>query len=147
MEKVFEIYIRTTPCRLWAAITAPDPSVTRDLGAWMTSDWTPGSGFELRHPGTGERLGSGVNLEVVPPRRLVQRTVALWNDDVRDAGITRVTWAIETVGDACRLTVVHDQIRDGADHDLYSGWPATLSSLKAHLETCRSWADLPLSAG
>ncbi|WP_261562030.1 SRPBCC domain-containing protein [Frankia tisae] len=145
MEKVFKIYIRTTPRRLWAAITAPDTGVTRDLGTRVTSDWTPGSHFELSDPGTGTRLGIGVNLEVSPPRRLVQRTVALWSADVRDAGVTRVTWDIETVGDSCRLTVVHDQIRDSADCDLYRGWPATLSSLKSHLEAYRSWAVLPAS--
>ena len=40
---------------------------------------------------------------------------ALWSDDVKDEGTSRVTWEIEPVGDSCRLTVTHDQLRDGAN--------------------------------
>ena len=47
----------------------------------------------------------------------------------------RVTWEIEPVGDSCRVTVVHDQMRDGACEQLYGGWPMILSGLKTWLET------------
>ena len=58
-----------------------------------------------------------------------------WSDDVEARGTTRVTWEIEPVGDFCRLTVTHDQLRDDAPPALYGGWPMILSGLKTWLET------------
>jgi uncharacterized protein YndB with AHSA1/START domain len=133
MEKVFEIYIRTTPERLWEAITDSEIRSKYNFGARVTSDWTPGSHYEMGHP--GGLLGEGENLEVDPPRRLVQSMVALWSDDVRSEGTSRVTWEIEPIGDSCRLTVTHDQLREGANDELYGGWPMILSGLKTWLET------------
>src|SRR5680860_531824 len=99
MEKVFEIYIKKTPERLWVAIS------------------------------------EGENLEVDPPRRLVQSMTALWSDDVKSEGTSRVTWEIEPVGSSCRLTVTHDELREGANDELFGGWPMILSGLKTLLET------------
>jgi uncharacterized protein YndB with AHSA1/START domain len=136
MEKVFEIYIRTTPERLWEAITNPEMRSKYNFGSRIISDWTPGSRFEMRHPGATGPLGEGENLEVDPPRRLVQSMVALWSDDVKSEGTSRVTWEIEPIADdSCRLTVTHDQLREGANDELYGGWPMILSGLKTLLET------------
>ena len=135
MEKVFEIYIRTTPERLWEAITDPEIRSKYNFGSRLTSEWTPGSRYEMSHPGADGLLGEGENLEVDPPRRLVQSMVALWSDDAKSEGTSRVTWEIEPIGDSCRLTVTHDQLRDGANEELYGGWPMILSGLKTLLET------------
>jgi uncharacterized protein YndB with AHSA1/START domain/predicted transcriptional regulator len=135
MEKVFEIYIRTTPERLWEAITDPEIRGKYNFGARIESDFTPGSSFVMSAPGAGGPLGEGVNLEVDPPRRLVQSMVALWSDDVKREGTSRVTWEIEPVGDSCRLLVTHDQLREGANEELFGGWPMILSGLKTWLET------------
>ena len=135
MEKVFEIYIKTTPERLWEAITDPDIRSKYQFGARERSDWTPGSRYELWAPGAGGLLGEGENLEVDPPRRLVQTMLALWGEDVRGEGTSRITWEIEPIGDSCRLTVTHDQLREGANEQLYGGWPMILSGLKTWLET------------
>jgi uncharacterized protein YndB with AHSA1/START domain len=135
MEKIFEIYIKTTPERLWEAITSPEIRAKYNFGAGITSDWTPGSTFEMGTPAAGIKLGEGTNLEVDPPRRLVQSMVALWGEDVQAAGATRVAWDIEPVGDSCRLTVTHDQLPPGASEQLYGGWPMILSGLKTWLET------------
>ena len=135
MEKVFEIYIRTTPERLWQAITDGETRSKYQFGMRITSDWTPGSRFEMSHPGAGQLLGEGENLEIDPPRRLVQSMVALWGDDVKSEGTSRVTWEIQPIGDSCRLTVTHDQLREGANDQLYGGWPMILSGLKTWLET------------
>ncbi len=89
----------------------------------------------MSHTNAGGPLGEGENLEVDPPRRLVQTMRALWSEDVRSEGTSRVTWEIEPVGDSCRLTVTHDQLRDGANDELYGGWPMILSGLKTLLET------------
>jgi uncharacterized protein YndB with AHSA1/START domain len=135
MEKVFEIYIRTTPERLWQAITDPEIRSKYNFGARVESDWTPGSHYEMGRPDAGVLLGEGENLEVDPPRRLVQSAQMLWSDDVKREGTTRITWEIEPIGDSCRLTVTHDQLREGANPELYGGWPMILSGLKTWLET------------
>jgi uncharacterized protein YndB with AHSA1/START domain len=135
MEKVFEIYIKTTPERLWEAITDSEMRRQYSFGVGITSDWTPGSRYEAVHPGAGVAISAGENLEVDPPRRLVQSFMALWSEDVKREGTSRVTWEIEPVGDSCRLTVTHDQLRDGAHGELYGGWPMILSGLKTLLET------------
>jgi hypothetical protein len=65
----------------------------------------------------------------------MQTMRALWDDDTLAAITSRVSWEIEPVGDSCRLVVVHDQLPDGADAQLYGGWPMILSGLKTWLET------------
>jgi uncharacterized protein YndB with AHSA1/START domain/DNA-binding MarR family transcriptional regulator len=135
MEKVFEIYIRTTPERLWEAITDPEIRSKYQFGVRIDSDFTPGSRFEQSSPNAPGLLGEGVNLEVDPPRRLVQTMNALWGDDVKAEGTSRVTWEISQVGDSCCLVVTHDQLREGANNQLYGGWPMILSGLKTWLET------------
>ena len=70
-----------------------------------------------------------------PPRRLVQTFRALWGEDVSAEGTSRVTWEIEPVGDSCQLTVVHSDLREGANPQLYGGWMMILSGLKTLLET------------
>ena len=134
MEKVFEIYIRTTPERLWEAITDPDIRRKYNFGAGVQSDWQPGSRLEMTHP-EGGPLGEGEVLEIDAPRRLVHTLVALWSEDVKREGASRVTWDIEQVADSCRLTVTHDELREAANEELYGGWPMILSGLKTWLET------------
>jgi uncharacterized protein YndB with AHSA1/START domain/DNA-binding transcriptional ArsR family regulator len=133
MIKVFEIYIKTTPERLWQAITDTEMRRKYTFGAVVSSDWTAGSRYQgLGH---GTPIFEGENLEVDPPRRLVQSFRALWGEDVKREGTSRVTWEIEPVGDSCRLTVTHDQLREDANNQLYGGWPMVLSGLKTLLET------------
>jgi uncharacterized protein YndB with AHSA1/START domain len=133
MEKVFEIYIKTTPERLWHAITDTEMRSKYTFGAVITSDWTPGSRYE--GTGGGAPILEGENLEVDPPRRLVQSFRALWGEDVKNEGTSRVTWEIMPVGDSCMLKVTHDQMREGANNQIYGGWPMVLSGLKTLLET------------
>jgi DNA-binding transcriptional ArsR family regulator/uncharacterized protein YndB with AHSA1/START domain len=120
VEKVFEIYIRTTPEQLWRAITDPDVRARYQFGARVESSWTPGSSYQVTHQGAPRSLIEGENLE---------------DDDIAAEGTSRVTWEIESVGDSCRLTVTHDQLRENADPHLYGGWPMILSGLKTWLET------------
>jgi len=135
MEKVFEIYIRTTPERLWEAITDGEIRSKYFFGNHFESDWTPGSRVEMSNQRAPMLLGEGVNVEVDPPRRLVQKLLALWSDEVKSEGVTRVTWEIEQVGDSCRLTLVHDELSEGANSEIFGGWPMILSGLKTWLET------------
>jgi len=135
MEKVFEIYIKATPEQLWAAITSSEMRQRYNFGVGVESDWTPGSRYESVHPDAPGLISEGENLEVDPPRKLVQSFRALWGDDVKRAGTSRVTWEIEAVADSSRLTVTHDQLPEDANGALYGGWPMVLSGLKTLLET------------
>jgi uncharacterized protein YndB with AHSA1/START domain/DNA-binding transcriptional ArsR family regulator len=135
MEKVFEIYIKTTPERLWEAITDSEIRAKYQFGNNVTSDWKEGTRWEMTNPGAPDVLADGETLEADPPRRLVVSFNARWGDDVQREGTSRVTWDIEPVGDSCRLMVTHDQLHEGANDQLYGGWPMILSGLKTWLET------------
>jgi hypothetical protein len=88
------------------------------FGAVVTSDWSPSSRYQ--GVGGGTPIFEGENLEVDPPRRLVQSFRALWGADVTAEGTSRVTWEIEPVGDNTQL---------------FGGWPMILSGMKTLLET------------
>jgi uncharacterized protein YndB with AHSA1/START domain/predicted transcriptional regulator len=135
MEKVFEVYIKTTPERLWEAITSPELRQKYTFGVGVESDWTTGSSYKAVHPEAGVTISEGENLEVDPPRRLVQSFNATWSEDVKAAGTSRVTWDIEQIEDSCRLTVTHDQLPEDVNSQIYGGWPMILSGLKTLLET------------
>jgi uncharacterized protein YndB with AHSA1/START domain len=130
----FEIYIKTTPERLWEAITDGEMRKKYCFGVGVVSDWTEGSDYKAEVPGVID-VSSGENLEVDPPRRLVQSFTARWSEEVEREGTSRVTWEIEPVGDSCRLAVTHDQLEAGANSELWGGWPMILSGLKTLLET------------
>jgi uncharacterized protein YndB with AHSA1/START domain len=131
---VFETYIKTTPERLWEAITDSEMRAKYSFGVQTESEYTNGSTYRSSVPGVID-IAQGENLEVDPPRRLVQTFNALWSGDVKTAGTSRVTWEIEPVGTSCRLRVTHDQLADDANSELYGGWPMILSGLKTLLET------------
>jgi len=131
---VFETYIKTTPERLWDAIVDPEMRAKYSFGVQTESDYTNGSSYKSSVPGVID-IAEGENLKVDPPRRLVQSFTALWSEDVKSAGSSRVTWEIEPVGSSCRLRVIHDQLPAGANSELYGGWMMILSGLKTLLET------------
>jgi uncharacterized protein YndB with AHSA1/START domain len=134
MEKIFEIYIRTTPQRLWEAITDPEIRAKYQFGAGAESDWTPRSRYTLTHPSSDSALAEGENLVVEPPHRLVQTMHTLWSEEAEREGTSRVTWEIEP-GDSCRLTVTMISRAPTLSPELYGGWPMILSGLKTWLET------------
>jgi uncharacterized protein YndB with AHSA1/START domain len=131
---VFEIFIKTTPERLWEAITDPEQRTKYSFGVATNSDWSEGSSYDAAVPGVVE-IATGENLVVDPPRLLVQSFTGLWSEEVKAIGATRVTWEIEPVGSSCRLTVVHDQLPERVNAEIYGGWPMILSGLKTLLET------------
>ena len=131
---VFEIYIKATPERIWEAITDPAQRAKYSFGVQPSRTGRPARRTAPLEPGVVD-IAEGENLVVEPPRLLVQSFNALWSDEVKAQGTTRVTWEIEPVGDSCRLTVVHDQLPESANAELYGGWPMILSGLKTLLET------------
>lgn len=134
MEKIFEIYIRTTPERLWDAITDGELRRKFSFGNRIEGELTTGAPYEMRNGDV--LLGRGTTVEADPPNRLVQTATMLWDEEVEAEGETTITWEITRIAeDSCRLVVTHGAMREGAPEQLYGGWPMILSGLKTLLET------------
>ncbi len=134
--QVYEIYIRTTPERLWQALTDGELTKQYYYGSEIRSDLTAGSPFQYFDDGDNLLL-DGKILEVDPPRRLVTTFSALWSPDVAADPPSRLTWEIEPMGAACRLRMIHDDLAPGSAtlHEVAGGWSHILSGLKTLLET------------
>jgi uncharacterized protein YndB with AHSA1/START domain/DNA-binding transcriptional ArsR family regulator len=132
---VFQVYIRTTPERLWQAITEPNFTVQYFHKSRVESGWRPRDRVNY-WIGT-DLVVAGDVLVAEPPRRLVTTWSFRRNPELRDDPPSRVTWEIEPVGDSCKLTVVHDDFpgETRTFTSVGSGWPLVLSSLKSFLET------------
>jgi uncharacterized protein YndB with AHSA1/START domain len=133
---VYVTYIRTTPEKLWRALT--DPELTRQywFGVSSESDWKPGASWRLMIP-DGRVGDSGEVLEIDPPRRLVISWRNEFIPELRAEGFSRATFELEPEGDAVKLTITHEMDRPDSEFikGVSSGWPPILSSLKSLLET------------
>jgi Uncharacterized conserved protein len=103
---VYEILIRTTPERLWRAITDPADTQLYYYGTKVQSDWKPGSRL-VYLDGDEVSLDCEI-LEIEPPHRLVHTFTMVYDPEIAAERPSRVTWSIEQQGDVCRLTLVHD---------------------------------------
>ena len=135
-KHVYEIYIRTTPEKLWNAITSPDMTRQYFYGTAVESDWKVGSA--VRHmQDNGEPALDGRILEIVPQKKLVTTFAAVHNPASAKDRPSRVTWEIQALGEVCKLTLTHDDF-DGITEtykQVGSGWNPVLSGLKTLLET------------
>ena len=132
---VYEIFIKTTPERLWRAITDPADTLLYFYGTKVQSDWKPGSSL-VYFEGDQVMLDCKI-LEIDAPNRLVHTFTAAHDPEQAAERPSRVTWTIEQRGEACRLTLVHDEF-DGETktfHSVEHGWSEILSGLKTLLET------------
>jgi uncharacterized protein YndB with AHSA1/START domain/DNA-binding transcriptional ArsR family regulator len=135
-KHVYEIYIRTTPDKLWKAIT--DPAFIKQYFYEQTveSQWRRGSAYLHRAPDGATRI-QGTIVEIDQPRRLVQTFACPDKEDTKSDRPSRVTWLIEKMGETCKLTLIHDDF-DGETATFKSvgkGWNPVLSGLKTLLET------------
>ncbi len=130
----YTTFIKSTPEKVWAAITTPEFAATY-WGNANFSDWKAGSRWEHRTP-KGTAVCAGIVRESVPPKRLVLSWV-LPEDFADETKHSRVTFAIEQIQDMVRLHVAHDELVAGSDMatSISGGWPRVLSSLKSYLET------------
>jgi len=138
-KHVYEVYIRTTPAELWKAITEPDFTRQYFYGTAVASTWKPGASLEHKDA-DGRCMLEGKVLEIDPPRRLVHTFRSSYDPELKDDRPSRVTWTIESKGEVCKLTLVHDDF-DGETktyHSVGTGWNPVLSGLKTLLETGRA---------
>lgn len=148
-EFVYTTYIRTTPERLWQALT--DPAFTRRWWqATFDTDWKVGSSMTWNNHGVVIADPDQIVLESDPFRRLAytwhtftpELNERLQFGDELFAKLSgerrsRVAFDIEETGDLVKLTVVHDDFEPGstAATMVRNGWPVFISSLKSLLET------------
>jgi uncharacterized protein YndB with AHSA1/START domain len=144
---VYVTYIRSTPEKVWAALTTPEFTKQFWAGTWPVSDWKPGSEWKIMIP--DGRIGdSGRVLEIDHPKRLVLSWRNEFLPELKNE-MSRATFDLEQQGDMVKLTLVHES--EHADSllidTLSNGWPVLLSSLKSLLETgeslvaTRSWPE------
>jgi uncharacterized protein YndB with AHSA1/START domain len=137
---VYVTFIRTTPERLWSALTTPEFIRQYWLGVNSESDWRPGSPWKLVYP-DGRIADTGEILEAEPPKRLAIKWLNEWNPEFKAEGYSVCTFAIEPVpsiaGQAVKLTVTHAMERPESKliQAVSGGWPQILSNLKSLLET------------
>lgn len=132
---LYVTYIRTTPEKLWKALTNPEFTRKYWFGTHQESEWKKGASWKLVFA-DGRVADQGEVLEIDPPRLLVLRWRHLLMPELRDEGETRCRFEIEAEGELVKLTVLHDA--DGPNEVIdavSSGWPRILSSLKSMLET------------
>jgi uncharacterized protein YndB with AHSA1/START domain len=137
--QIYHIFIKTTPQRIWDAITKPEFTARYFFGAQVETTAQVGSPFRYHSPDGTSLWGDETVLESDPPRRLVVSWRSLYNLDLAEEPASRVTWEIEPQdGGVCKLTVVHDQLHNSpktAANVADPGWMMVLSSMKTLLET------------
>lgn len=133
---VYVSFIRTTPHRLWAALTSPEFTRQYWFGIQQVSEWTVGAAWKLVFP-DGRTADSGEILESDPPKRLVIRWRNEFKPELRIEGYSRCTMQLEAVEQTVKLTITH--VMDHPDskfiQSVSNGWPRILSNLKSLLET------------
>ena len=134
---VYVTYIKTTPERLWSALTSSDFAKQYWLGMTPDAEWKKGGSWKLVHP-DGRVTNSGEILEFEPSKRLAIRWRNEFMPELKAEGWSRCVMEIEPAADgAVKLTVTHSMEREGAKFisAVSSGWPQVLSNLKSILET------------
>ena len=134
---VYTIYIKSTPEKVWQALTSGEFSVKYFFGNSVEIDQTIGGAYIVRAPDGSQHI-SGEVIECERPRRLAVTFNVNWPALIEKLGPTLVLYEIEPVGDAVRLTLTASHDRPLGDDILSGGgqgWPAILSSLKSLLET------------
>ena len=133
---VYVTLIRTTPAKLWEALTEPRFIRQYWFNANIESGWKKGSPWEIRFP-DGRLADSGEILEIDPPRRVVIRWQNEWNPEFKAEGPSRCTIELQPMENAVKLTITHEL--EGPKSKLITAvsasWPFVLSNLKSLLET------------
>ncbi|MCE0483208.1 MAG: SRPBCC family protein [Methylacidiphilales bacterium] len=137
---VYVTYIRTTPEKLWHALT--DPEFTRQfwVGSWQECSWKKGASWKLMVP--DERvINSGEVLEIDPARKLVLSWKNHFKQELQGEGPSLMTYQLEPQEELVKLTVIQESDTPNSKliQNVSNGWPMILASLKSLLETGESF--------
>lgn len=135
-KHVLEVYIKTTPERLWQALTEGSFTEKYFYGARVESDWKAGATYQYLTP-DGTSMLDGRVIEAEPPNRLVTTFNARWDQRIGDVPESTIAYEITQLGEACKLTLVHSDLIPGhpLTEGVYRGWQEIFSGLKTLLET------------
>jgi uncharacterized protein YndB with AHSA1/START domain len=133
---VYVTYIRTTPEKLWSALTDEEFMKQYWFGTHCESQWTKGSSWKMVS-GNGQMLDSGEIVEAVPQQRLVIRWEHQSKPELKAEGESRCTIELEPFGTAIKLSITHTIEREQSKliEAVSGGWPKIMSNLKSILET------------
>jgi uncharacterized protein YndB with AHSA1/START domain len=133
---VYVTYIRTTPERLWSALTTAEFAKQYWFGMHCESEWKAGASWQLKFE-DGRVADAGEIVAAEPPKRLVIKWRNEFKPQLQAEGYSRCTIELEPRGEAVRLTVIHEMEKPGTKfiEAVSGGWPLILSNLKSLLET------------
>lgn len=138
---VYVTYIRSTPQKVWDALTKPELTRLFWFGTHQESAWTAGADWKMKLA-DGRIADAGKVLEVEPPKRLKLEWRHQLDAALQAEGASRCLIEIEPDGDGVRLAVTHEIDVDNSKLivAVSGGWPKILSSLKSYLETGQALA-------
>lgn len=133
---VYVTYIRTTPEKLWTALTDPEFQKQYWFGVHCESEWTAGSPWKMLYA-DGKVTDAGEIIESNPPRRLIIRWRHMDKPELKAEGDSLCTMELEPSGKAVKLTITHSIERDNSKLivGVSGGWPKIMANLKSLLET------------
>ena len=133
---VYCTYIRTTPEKLWTALTTPEFMKQYWFGMVIESDWKTGSPWKMLFT-DGRVADAGEILESVPSKLIVMKWRNEWKPEFAAEGYSQCRIELEPVGGAVKLTVTHSIQRPESKliEAVSGGWPKILSNLKSLLES------------
>ena len=133
---VYVTFIRTTPERLWSALTAPEFTKQYWFGMHCESEWKAGSSWQLKFQ-DGRVADAGEIVEAERPKRLVIKWRNEFKPEMKAEGYSRCTIDLEPRDGAVKLTITHEMEKPGTKfiEAVSGGWPLILSNLKSLLET------------
>ena len=132
---VYVTYIRTTPERLWSALTDVEFMKQYWFGSRCESEWTAGSPWRMINR-DDRVVDEGEIVEAEPPRRLVIRWRHQFKPELQAEGDSLCTMDLEPIGPAVKLSITHTIERDSSQFivAVSGGWPKIMSNLKSLLE-------------
>jgi len=133
---VYVTFIRTTPEKLWSALTDPDQMKQYWLGMHIQTEWRPGAEWQMLFP-DGRIADSGEILELERPRRIRLKWRNEFRPELKAEGFAYCTIELEPYGEAVRLSIAHtiERAESRFITAVSGGWPKVLSNLKSFLET------------
>ena len=135
-EFVYVTYIRTTPEKLWDALTQAEFTREYFFGATHETDWKVGSPWRLVGK-DGVTTDAGEVLEIEPLKKIVLKWGNEFRPELKAEGYGRCEITMEAMDDAMKLTIRHSIERPDSKliNAVSNGWPRILSNLKSLLET------------